>query len=69
MTARLPAAVARRANRRRCSPVCPPPSPVLRSLGRAPRGTEEINRKALHAGYDLVRKQLGGAQVPAADDC
>lgn len=24
-------------------------------LGRAPRGTEEINRRALHAGYDLVR--------------
>ncbi|MBI5524975.1 MAG: 2-oxoacid:acceptor oxidoreductase family protein [Deltaproteobacteria bacterium] len=24
-------------------------------MGRAPRGTEEINRRALHAGYDLVK--------------
>ena len=32
-------------------------------MGRAPRGTEEINRKALHAGYELVRKQLAGEKA------
>lgn len=25
-------------------------------LGRAPKGTEELNKKALYAGYDLIKK-------------